>query len=487
MTTIPVARHACLDSTSTEAARRLAAGDKAPFAVLASEQTAGRGRRGASWESGAGNLYLTVALPLAPGEGAGVLSLKAAVLIARFLQRETGLRCTLKWPNDVLFNGGKLGGLLLEGHGEALLVGIGLNLSVAPALPGAAYPAVSLSFLTGRNHDPGAVGDALAHYLADEWPRLSSSAVPAAFAEFGIEPGQPWRSEDQSMRRLVGLASDGSLMLAPLVSKGSEVESLSSVDHRYVWAYQGTHAASTPLVVGDLGNSRLKLARFAGARAEEPAEAKAVAWTEEDSVIVAALGKMAIGLPPGWALHTLSVNREQEARLGALVAKVGMTLTPVLKRPVRWRGEYRLTEMGIDRLAAMEGWLAKSARRPAVIVAAGTATTIDVLDFTGAHAGGLILPGLRTALKSLHAATSLLPSLQPIATPPGALGHDTASAMQRAAVTMTTAAIRASAPEGATYVLTGGYASLLAPHLPQAHLCPDLILDGARSMILGGL
>ncbi|MEE4298703.1 MAG: biotin--[acetyl-CoA-carboxylase] ligase [Pseudomonadales bacterium] len=104
-----------------------------PRVVLAEAQVAGRGRRGKNWQSPvASNLYLTQIEPLAGGpESAGGLSLVMGVAVADALERLHGIDVALKWPNDLLVGGRKLGGILVElamarGRCHAL-IGIGVN------------------------------------------------------------------------------------------------------------------------------------------------------------------------------------------------------------------------------------------------------------------------------------------------------------------------------------------------------------------------
>ncbi len=117
----------CTTSTQQEA-RRLIAEGKAECGdiVVADEQTAGRGRFGRSWISPRGGLYATVILSQGP-----LLSLKAGLAVVRAL-RSRGINAGLKWPNDVLVEGRKIAGVLIETAGELALVGIGLNLTSTP-------------------------------------------------------------------------------------------------------------------------------------------------------------------------------------------------------------------------------------------------------------------------------------------------------------------------------------------------------------------
>ncbi|MGQ7956112.1 bifunctional biotin--[acetyl-CoA-carboxylase] ligase/biotin operon repressor BirA [Pseudomonas sp. SP16.1] len=134
----PVAVLAAIDSTNAEVLRRLDGGRGAPFVVLAERQTAGRGRRGRSWASPfAENLYCSLALRVDGGmRQVEALSLTVGLAVARTLQA-CGLESAgLKWPNDVLVDGQKIAGVLLELSGDPadvchVVVGIGVNVNMA--------------------------------------------------------------------------------------------------------------------------------------------------------------------------------------------------------------------------------------------------------------------------------------------------------------------------------------------------------------------
>lgn len=161
-----------VDSTNAEAARRAGTAD-GPVWILAAEQTGGRGRRGRAWASPRGNFHATLLMhPTETAEVVALRSFAAALALREACVALTGLpeAFTLKWPNDVLLNGGKLAGILLESQGEGgavrhLAIGIGVNLIAAPAPEaveeGAVRP-VSLLGETGVRVTPEAFLEALA-------------------------------------------------------------------------------------------------------------------------------------------------------------------------------------------------------------------------------------------------------------------------------------------------------------------------------------
>jgi len=144
-------RYEEIDSTNEEARRLAAAGEAGPLWLTALRQTAGRGRRGRSWDMAGGNLAATLLLrPQRPqGEWAQlsfVIAIAAADAVAGFAPEA---RVALKWPNDVLADGKKLAGILLEtasGPAPALAIGIGVNLAHHPE--GTEFPATSVAALS---------------------------------------------------------------------------------------------------------------------------------------------------------------------------------------------------------------------------------------------------------------------------------------------------------------------------------------------------
>lgn len=151
-------RHSEIDSTNEEAKRLAASGVSGPVWIVAETQTAGRGRRGRAWTSPIGNLMCT--LLLRPGCGpaqAGELSFVAGLALhdaaSLLLPDEIAAKVSLKWPNDLLIDGKKASGILLESESTGgaevtwLAIGIGLNLVHFPE--DTPYPATSLQAESG--------------------------------------------------------------------------------------------------------------------------------------------------------------------------------------------------------------------------------------------------------------------------------------------------------------------------------------------------
>lgn len=140
-----------IGSTNDEAKRLAQAGAPEGTLVWALEQTAGRGRRGRPWQSPPGNLYLSLLLrPAASAAQAAQLGFVAALALGDALAPSVaGHALRFKWPNDVLLDGSKIAGILLESETTAsgeigfVVIGLGANIAFAPS--GTEFPATSLA------------------------------------------------------------------------------------------------------------------------------------------------------------------------------------------------------------------------------------------------------------------------------------------------------------------------------------------------------
>jgi BirA family biotin operon repressor/biotin-[acetyl-CoA-carboxylase] ligase len=139
--------HDTVGSTNEEALRLARSGERAPLWVTAKHQTAGRGRRGRTWVSEPGNLYASLLLTdPSPPERFPELSFVAALALHDAITgRIPGLagRVVLKWPNDLLIDRNKFAGILIEGEGATVVIGMGVNCVHHP--DGTEYPATDLA------------------------------------------------------------------------------------------------------------------------------------------------------------------------------------------------------------------------------------------------------------------------------------------------------------------------------------------------------
>ena len=165
-----------IDSTNTYALAWPDAPDGA--LVVADAQTAGRGRLGRAWQSEAGvGLYFSLVLRALTGETRARLSLLVGLAVAVAVERVAGLETQLKWPNDILARGHKIGGILCEANADRIVAGVGLNLNqTAAQLPERPlFPASSLLSLAGRAFERDAMleailGDLERELNAQNWP-----------------------------------------------------------------------------------------------------------------------------------------------------------------------------------------------------------------------------------------------------------------------------------------------------------------------------
>jgi BirA family biotin operon repressor/biotin-[acetyl-CoA-carboxylase] ligase len=189
-------------STNDEATRLAETGAAEGTVVWSREQTGGRGRRGRHWASPIGNLYSsTILRPACSAPRAAELGFVAALAVADMVPAGRDVR--VKWPNDVLVDGGKIAGILPEsaigagGEVEHVVLGIGVNVAFAPQLPDMRYPGAALG---------GSVEEALEKLTASLATRLAQ-----------------WRLKGFEMIRAAWLAKAGPLGLEVDVRLGQEL------------------------------------------------------------------------------------------------------------------------------------------------------------------------------------------------------------------------------------------------------------------------
>ena len=161
-------------STNADLLQRLASGEAITegYWLRAERQTGGRGRLGRKWESPAGNLFCSTQVALRDSDHpAHTLSFVAGLAVADMLRRSLfdHTPIMLKWPNDALVSGAKIAGILLERSGDSVVVGIGVNVSYAPEVPG--RQTTSILYENGKH---GGSPELVLSILADEFAQRLS-------------------------------------------------------------------------------------------------------------------------------------------------------------------------------------------------------------------------------------------------------------------------------------------------------------------------
>jgi len=226
----PLWHYASVPSTMPLAHELAVQGTPDGTALVADEQTAGRGRRGRRWHAPSGSAILCslVLRPPLPPEDLFPLTAAVGVGLCVGVERATGLRPQIKWPNDLLLDGGKLAGLLAEsrfsGMGLAhVVVGFGLNVAVrAEDLPptSGAVPPTSLAIALGSAPDRLAVLAALLGAIDDAYDWLWRGEADAIWADWrsrlaGVGAAVRVETEAGPLHgTFADVARDGALLLA---------------------------------------------------------------------------------------------------------------------------------------------------------------------------------------------------------------------------------------------------------------------------------
>lgn len=211
-------------STNEEAFRRFTAGETAPFFVTASDQTAGRGRSGRNWDSPKGNLYLSCLLENpALAEKLPQLGFVAGVALVDALVASVQSKCFhLKWPNDILVDGAKLAGILLETRQQkgtqTVVIGWGVNINSFPRdLP---YHAIGLRSISASVSE-GVLRQQLIKAFMQRLHQWNGgknfSDIREAWLQFSLPPGTPLMIRPSASETVQGIFEtideDGALLL----------------------------------------------------------------------------------------------------------------------------------------------------------------------------------------------------------------------------------------------------------------------------------
>ena len=242
------------------------------------------------------------------------------------------------------------------------------------------------------------------------------------------------------------------------------------------------------LLAVDIGNYQIKLGLFASVSGALPQPAQI--WKVPTGA--SSFEQLTSLLPPeSLAWHVATVHRQAERQLAAwvqlrrpddpyrLLKNDDLPLAIHVEQPQRVGTDRLLAAVAVNRLRA--------SNRPAVVVDAGTAITVDVVSADGAFEGGVILPGFRLAARALSEGTDLLPEVDddPASGPPPVVGKSTIAAIRSGLFWGQVGAVcelvrRMSDQLGAVpqVFVAGGDAERLAAFLPQTQVVPELVLAG---------
>lgn len=230
-------------TSTNDVARELAEnGHEVGVLVVAERQTAGRGRQGRRWESPAGNLYASLLLrPARSMANVASLSLVVALVLAETVETLAAgyLRPQVKWPNDVLADGAKLAGILLEGSASSqglcqwLIVGIGANVCWSPQ-ERVGYPTTDLHTCGLKDVQPGDLLAALAAPLRE------------ALSQWELDGFAPMRQ--RWLARAAGLHEPIELRLGHRIERGT----FEGVDHEGAVLVRSTTGEVRRFTAGEL-------------------------------------------------------------------------------------------------------------------------------------------------------------------------------------------------------------------------------------------
>lgn len=412
-----------VDSTSSEALRLLDEGIDHPVAIIARHQRKGRGSRGKSWIGGSGNLFISFGFPrkFLSQKELSLTPIKSALILANFLRDETLIKPMIKWPNDLLVDGRKVAGILCESSiiGSevcGVCIGIGVNLNKSPEVSDCLV--TNFLEITGNQRDFLTVGKSLADYFEVEFnkpvvfekyneflPLKNMLLVGSKLDDAKIETGL-----FKSVNRF------GELEYSSLTEQGG-IKSVSSITQSMGLIIQ--KKSSLPLVIADVGNTSAKI-RITGGVDLLASYSISYEFNNVDEAIFEDMREVVfedlsedISL---WPIYFGSVNPPAAKKLTKQLNEYGFLGVEINKKTFRLKlGKYPPEQLGFDRIALMESFLAdkfslnQELNEYACLISFGTATTIDFLKYDGTYHGGMILPGLNLSAKTLNEHTALLP------------------------------------------------------------------------------
>lgn len=462
-----------------------------PQICLAYEQTAGRGRQGKSWQNRIGDcLMFSLSWSFKrPQAELGGLALVVALAVAQTL-RELGVAAQIKWPNDLMLDKNKLGGILIETIAQqnqtTAVIGIGINFSL-PDQVGTATAILSLLPHAQVTQIFQGILAKLIQYL----PRFDQTGLDSFLNDYN----QLHRDQGQIVHLLAngktiaegtvnGIASSGALLLQ--TADGERRFVTGEISLRPGTAQNQVQANNRKrYLLLDAGNSKLKWA-----------------WIENGCIL--GYGKAAYyDLKPliqDWTRQGAGVQRI----IGCAVCGEArqQQIAGILPLPVQWlpsmpealgiSNHYRNpAEHGADRWFNLIG-SRRYSRQACVVVSCGTAVTVDALTDTNHYLGGSILPGFYLMKEALSRRTANLnrPLGKPYAfatTTPNAMASGIMDAVCGAIVLMhARLQQKIGAGKPVDIIITGGGANKVAQALPNTFVLDNRI-EIVDNLVIYGL
>lgn len=475
--------------------------------VAAARQTAGVGRLGRRWLSSEGNLHFSIGIPASyiPEEIRSIIPLAAGVIVSQFIRANFGVNICLKWPNDLILDGKKVGGILceatiLDAQMQGVVIGVGINITKTPDYSEVLeYPAGSLSGETSESAiSIEKLARTLAQCFAGRWSSLTKAMVLKQWAASAMSRGHMWyghQGEQRDWYKLEGVAEDGNLNLVSFRNSQSLI--VNSSNHELKWDLQ----MGRRMIVADIGNTRTKVAAVivdSDGSFHLDSSAK-----DRETLAQFIQSKMDEGFAP--VIHCLSVNPSGLKELEDQLRQLNINVRLIDKKPIRLsNSKYDFEALGVDRWAILEMLYYRQSRSeiswPAVVISCGTATTIDCVDVHGCHLGGYIMAGIQTAIDALAQRGALLPKSLNAFDGHTSGGWPTSSsyAIIEASIESTSAflmrqrerlaKIDAKTDLPVSILMTGGYSQILIDRMiiPDVFHDENLVLFGAALLALNG-
>lgn len=204
-----------VDSTNLRLKQRAREGSvRAPYLLLAGQQTAGRGRLGRAFVSPPGTgLYMSLLLQPPADTAPGRMTLLAAVAVCRAIEGMTPCKPRIKWVNDIFVKGKKVCGILAEAVGGQVVVGIGVNLRTPP---GGFPPEAAVAGALDVNISRAALAGRIAAYLLDGMDNLTDPGILEQYrARMPLTGREVRYTQDgiEKTARVLGVAEDGGLIV----------------------------------------------------------------------------------------------------------------------------------------------------------------------------------------------------------------------------------------------------------------------------------